>query len=112
MPAGEPEVVNATAGAIPLPAVPKAALVTGGAQRIGRALVLALAEDGFAVAVHHRRSGTAAEKLVEVIRSKGGTAVAFPADLGDEGAVKTLLPRAEHALGPIGCLVNLSLIHI
>jgi NAD(P)-dependent dehydrogenase (short-subunit alcohol dehydrogenase family) len=106
VPAGEPEVVNATTGAIPLPAVPKTALVTGGAQRIGRALALALAEDGFSVAVHHRRSGTAAEKLVEVIRSKGGTAVAVSADLGDEGAVKALLPRVEHALGPIGCLVN------
>jgi len=106
VPAGELDTVDMPTGAIPLPPVPKAALVTGGAQRIGRALVLALAEDGFAVAVHYRRSGTGAEKLVEVIRSKGGTAVAFCADLGDEGVVKTLLPRAEHALGPIGCLVN------
>ena len=106
MPTGELDAADTPSGAIPLPPVPKAALVTGGAQRIGRALVLALAEDGFAVAVHHRRSGAAAEKLVDVIRSKGGTAVAFSADLGDEGEVKTLLPRAEHALGPIGCLVN------
>jgi NAD(P)-dependent dehydrogenase (short-subunit alcohol dehydrogenase family) len=103
---GEREAFDAPTGAISLPPVPKAALVTGGAQRIGRALVLALAEDGFAVAIHHRRSGAAAEELVEVIRCKGGTAVAFGADLGDEGAVTTLLSRAEHALGPIGCLVN------
>jgi NAD(P)-dependent dehydrogenase (short-subunit alcohol dehydrogenase family) len=106
VPAGEPEAADTPTGAMPLPPVPKAALVTGGAQRIGRALALALAEDGFAVAVHHRRSGTAAEKLVEMIRSKGGAAVALAADLGDEEAVKTLLSRAEHALGPIGCLVN------
>jgi len=106
VPAGECEPADMPTGALPVLPIPKAALITGGAQRIGRALALALAEDGFAVAVHHRRSSSAAEKLVEMIRSKGGTAVALSADLGDEGAVKTLLPRAEHALGPIGCLVN------
>ena len=106
MPAGEPGPANAPTGALPVPPVSKAALVTGGARRIGRAIALALAEDGFAVAVHHRRSGTAAEKLVEMIRDKGGTAIALAADLGDEGAVRTLLPRAQQALGPIGCLVN------
>jgi len=106
VPAGEPEPADGPTGGLSVPPVPKTALVTGGARRIGRALVLALAEDGFAVAVHHHRSGTAAEKLVELIRSKGGTAAALAADLGDEGAVKALLPRAEHALGPIGCLVN------
>jgi NAD(P)-dependent dehydrogenase (short-subunit alcohol dehydrogenase family) len=69
-------------------------------------LVLALCEDGFGVAIHHRRSGAAAEKLVEMILGKGGKAIALAADLGDEDAVRTLLPRAEQALGPIGCLVN------
>ena len=106
VPGGEPEPADAPTGAIPVPSVPKAALVTGGARRIGRALVLALAEDGFAVAVHHRRSHAAAEKLVALIRNNGGTAVALGADLSDEGAVNRLLPRAEQALGPIGCLVN------
>ena len=42
-------------GALPTPPMPKSALVTGGARRIGRALVLALAEGGFAVAIHHLR---------------------------------------------------------
>ena len=102
MPAAEPDRTEAR----PAPPVPQAALVTGGAQRIGRALVLALVEDGFAVAIHFHRSRAAAENLVEVIRNKGGTAVALGADLGDETAVKKLLPLAEHALGPIGCLVN------
>ena len=106
VPAGEPAPTDAPTGAMPVPSVPKAALVTGGARRIGRALVLALAEDGFAVAVHHRRSHAVAEKLVALIRNNGGAAVALAADLGDEGAVNRLLPRAEQALGPIGCLVN------
>jgi len=86
--------------------MPKAALVTGGAQRIGRALVVALAEDGFAIAIHYNRSREAAEKLAATVRSKGGAAVALVADLADEEAVAGLLPRAERELGPIGCLVN------
>jgi NAD(P)-dependent dehydrogenase (short-subunit alcohol dehydrogenase family) len=93
-------------GALPVAPVPKAALVTGGARRIGRALALALAEDDFSVAVHYHGSREAAERLVEAIRSKGGRAVALGADLADEEEVITLLPRAERALGPIGCLVN------
>jgi NAD(P)-dependent dehydrogenase (short-subunit alcohol dehydrogenase family) len=102
VPAAEPN----PNGAMPAPPVPKAALVTGGARRIGRALALGLAEDGFAVAIHYRRSGEAAENLVESIRNRGGTAIALGADLADEAAVRSLLPLAERALGPIGCLVN------
>jgi len=110
VPAGEREPQEASpdalTGAMPVPPVPKAALVTGGARRIGRALALALAADGFAVAVHHRNSHAAAERLVAGILNNGGTAVALAADLADEGAVRELLPRAQQALGPIGCLVN------
>jgi NAD(P)-dependent dehydrogenase (short-subunit alcohol dehydrogenase family) len=93
-------------GALPAPSVPKAALVTGGGRRIGRALALALAEDGFAVAVHYHRSRKAAEGVVEAIRGRGGGALALGADLADEDAVRRLLPQAEHAFGPVGCLVN------
>ena len=93
-------------GARPSPPVPKAALVTGGGRRIGRALALALAEEGFAVAVHHRRSHTAAEAVAAAIREGGGRAVALAADLADEAAAASLLGRAEAALGAIGCLVN------
>jgi NAD(P)-dependent dehydrogenase (short-subunit alcohol dehydrogenase family) len=100
------EPANVLTGAVPVAPLPKAALVTGGAQRIGRALSLALSEDGFAVAVHHHRSCDAAECVVQEIRSQGGTAVALRADLAEESAVKALLPRAEAALGPIGCLIN------
>lgn len=101
-----PESGNELTGALPPPPVPRTALVTGGAKRVGRALSLALAEDGFAVAVHYNGSRDAAENLVELIRGNGGTAVALAADLADEEAVAALLPRAERELGPIGCLVN------
>jgi NAD(P)-dependent dehydrogenase (short-subunit alcohol dehydrogenase family) len=102
VPVGEGDL---TGGLAVLP-MPRAALVTGGAQRIGRALVLALAEDGFAVAIHYHRSREAAERLVEAVHERGGTAIALAADLADEGAVRELLPRAERELGPVGCLVN------
>ena len=87
-------------------AMPRAALVTGGGARIGRAIVEALAQDGWAVAVHHRDSGDAAEGIVAGIESGGGRAVALRADLGEEAQVETLVARASEALGPLGCLVN------
>jgi NAD(P)-dependent dehydrogenase (short-subunit alcohol dehydrogenase family) len=93
-------------GAFPSPPIPKAALVTGGGQRIGRACALALAEAGYAVAVHYNRSGKAAEKVAATIRDKAGRAVALAADLTDEEAVTALLPSAAKALEPIGVLVN------
>lgn len=102
MPAGERDLT----GGLAVPPMPKAALVTGGAQRIGRALALALAEDGYAVAIHYNRSREAAETLVAAVRERGGNAVALAADLADEGAVQELLPQAERELGPLGCLVN------
>jgi NAD(P)-dependent dehydrogenase (short-subunit alcohol dehydrogenase family) len=96
----------ARSGATPAPPLPPAALVTGGGHRIGRALALALAEAGFAVAVHYHSSGEAAEAVAARIRGAGGTAVALGADLADEAAVQGLLPQAERALGPVGVLVN------
>ena len=54
-------------GALPSRPVPPAALVTGGARRIGRALALALAEAGYAVAVHHYRSQGEADALVDEV---------------------------------------------
>jgi NAD(P)-dependent dehydrogenase (short-subunit alcohol dehydrogenase family) len=103
VPAGSDETLS---GALPTPAVPKAALVTGASQRIGRACALALAEAGFAVAVHYNSSGNAAEKLVAAIHDKGGKAVAIAADLADEGAVLALLPRVGAEFGPVGVLIN------
>jgi len=85
---------------------PKAALVTGAAHRIGRAITLGLAADGWAVAVHHHRSRDAAEALVADITRGGGRAVALACDLTREAETVGLIPAAVAALGPIGCLVN------
>ncbi len=82
------------------------ALVTGGAQRIGRKIALALAQRGWDVVVHYHQSATQAQQTVADIRQLGQRAVALQCDLQDEAALTQLLPRAALALGPVSCLVN------
>jgi len=85
---------------------PRAALVTGGAQRIGRAVAVALAQRGYAVAVQTRHSGAAAAALVAEIVAAGGRAAAVEADLADHAAVLRLVPAAAAQVGPLALLVN------
>ena len=87
-------------------APPRAALVTGGAQRIGRAVAIALAQRGFAVAVHARRSHAAAGHVVAEIAAAGGRGAVVEGDLADHDAVLRLVPAAAAALGPLTLLVN------
>ncbi|MBX9925003.1 MAG: SDR family oxidoreductase [Hyphomicrobiaceae bacterium] len=82
------------------------ALVTGGSRRVGRAISLALAADGYAVAVHYRASRAEADALVSEIVGRGGCATPVAADLMDATAVAGLIPAAAAALGPVTCLVN------
>ena len=82
------------------------ALVTGAAQRIGRAIARDLAATGWAVAVHYRESRAEAEALVGEIAKAGGHAAAFGCDLAHESEVIKLVPRAAAALGPLTLLVN------
>jgi NAD(P)-dependent dehydrogenase (short-subunit alcohol dehydrogenase family) len=84
----------------------KTALVTGGARRIGKAIVEDLAAHGFAVAIHANTSATEAEALAADIRRHGGKAAAIVADLADTASVQTLMRKAIAELGPIGLLVN------
>jgi NAD(P)-dependent dehydrogenase (short-subunit alcohol dehydrogenase family) len=86
--------------------VPRAALITGGAQRIGRAIALALAGADFAIALHCHTSVASAEATCADIRTAGGRCVMLRADLANEAQTTALLPQATAALGPIGVLVN------
>jgi NAD(P)-dependent dehydrogenase (short-subunit alcohol dehydrogenase family) len=83
-----------------------AALVTGAAKRLGRATALALADDGYDVAVHYGSSQADAEAVVAAVAKKGRRAVALAADLSHESETKTLISVATKALGPLTCLVN------
>jgi NAD(P)-dependent dehydrogenase (short-subunit alcohol dehydrogenase family) len=82
------------------------ALVTGGAQRIGRAIALALAGDGWDVAVHFGRSAAEAAATVREIAALGRRAAAFGCDLADAAAVRELPARCARELGPLACVVN------
>ncbi len=84
----------------------KVALVTGAARRIGRAIALALARDGWDIAVHFRDSESEALAVVAEIEALGRRAAALQCDLADEGAVKQLLARASAAVGAVSCVVN------
>lgn len=83
-----------------------AALVTGGARRIGRAIVLTLARAGWDVAVHHRDSEDDAARTADEARALGVKAVVVQADLSDETQVRGLVAQAAEALGPLSVLVN------
>ena len=85
---------------------PGAALVTGGARRIGRAIVLALAARGHDVAIHHRDSVEDAESLAVEVRAFGVRATVLAADLTDEAEVRGLIPAVTAVLGPLSVLVN------
>jgi len=84
-----------------------AALVTGGAKRIGREIALMLAARGWPVVVHCNRSTDDAERTAAEIRAAGGAAAVAAADLADAAATGRLIDAAAAAIGrPVGCLVN------
>lgn len=79
-------------------------LVTGGARRIGKAIVEDLASHGFPVAIHCNRSLDEGEAIVNRINDSGGNACVVQADL--EGDVRGLVKQASDRIGPIRLLVN------
>jgi NAD(P)-dependent dehydrogenase (short-subunit alcohol dehydrogenase family) len=87
-------------------APPQTALVTGGARRIGAAIVRDLASHGFAVAIHCGQSLAEANALADELRAGGSRASVVQADLADAAAVARIVPEAAAALGPVTLLVN------
>lgn len=84
-----------------------AALVTGGARRLGAALVRELADRGYAVAIHYHASEAPAEALAAELRGRGLRAATLRADLLDRRETAALVPEAAAALGqPLTVLVN------
>jgi NAD(P)-dependent dehydrogenase (short-subunit alcohol dehydrogenase family) len=81
-------------------------LITGGASGIGAATARLAAARGHKVAINYRSRDAAARAVVADITSKGGQAVALPADVSREADIKALFDAAEKALGPVTHLVN------
>ena len=89
------------------PLVGQAALVTGGAKRLGRAISLALARAGADVAVHCRQSVSEAEALVKELRGLGGGAWVVRGPLDDAAQAEELFTEAcRQAGGRLDILVN------
>lgn len=82
------------------------ALVTGGARRVGRAIVLELARAGFDIVVHYRTSQTQSEELAAQVRDQGRRAEALAADLNDPLAIRALFAEVDQRFGRIDLLVN------
>ncbi len=87
-------------------AAPQIALVTGAARRIGRAISLALAADGWQVLIHHNASSREAEELADIIERSGGRAVPLQCDLTRQDKVVELLNKASAVIGSPTCLIN------
>ena len=82
------------------------ALVTGAARRIGREIALALARDGWDIAVHYASSRDDALETVRQVDELGRRAIAVNRDLAVEAGVRSLLSECAHDLGDVTCIVN------
>jgi NAD(P)-dependent dehydrogenase (short-subunit alcohol dehydrogenase family) len=86
--------------------IPRTALITGAARRIGRAIALDLAQHGWTVALHYNRSSEDAQSAQDAIKAKDGRAMLFQANLAQESETNRLFDDVQRQLGPVGLLVN------
>jgi NAD(P)-dependent dehydrogenase (short-subunit alcohol dehydrogenase family) len=85
---------------------PRTALITGAARRIGAAMALDLAQQGFVVVVHCRRADDDAHTLISQMHGSGGKAYLVEGDLTQPEAADAVFQQARRLAGPIGLLVN------
>jgi 3-oxoacyl-[acyl-carrier protein] reductase len=84
----------------------RVALVTGGSRGIGKAIAVALAQAGAAVAINYRERAAEADAVAKVICEGGGRAAVFGADVAQRTAVQSMVQDIESGLGPVDILVN------
>ncbi len=84
----------------------RVALVTGGGRGVGRAIAVALAEDGADVAINYRRDDDAAAEAVELVERAGGKARAYAASVDDYEQDREMVELVTAEMGPVSILVN------
>ena len=84
----------------------KAALVTGGARRIGREIAMALASAGAEVTVTYRNSRSEAQETIKTIQELGGLAIAVECDVRSEESVQAAVIASVNFHGHLDLLVN------
>jgi pteridine reductase len=82
------------------------ALITGGAVRVGRGIAMALADAGYDVLIHYRRSATDAEKTKALVESKGRRSATIQGDLVDDETPAKLIDCAQQSFGRLDLLIN------
>lgn len=84
----------------------KVAVVTGSAKGLGRAIALELADSGYTVVVHYRKSRDEANKVLAQIRDKSPKSIVVSGDLRDEVAVAKIFKEIFGELRKVDVLVN------
>lgn len=85
----------------------RVALVTGGAVRVGAAIVRELHKNGASVAIHYRSSGTSADELADELNAlRGDSAKTFQADLRNTPKIARLVDAAASWHGRLDIVVN------
>ncbi len=84
----------------------KTVLVTGAAKRLGHDIALALAQDGWRVAVHYQNSKEDASRTAAECARLAGSSGLFSANLEDEAQVRELLPQVIDYFGGVDAVVN------
>jgi 3-oxoacyl-[acyl-carrier protein] reductase/pteridine reductase len=84
----------------------KTALITGGAHRVGKAMTLALAQQGANVVVNYHTSAEAAQETAAQAQALGVGALAVQCDVSDPDQVHAMVQETVRAFGGLDILVN------
>jgi len=84
----------------------KAALITGGGKRLGKAISLSLAERGYDIAIHYNHSDKEAKETANIIKDKGRQCEIFQSNLSDIKQVRSLVPSVFEVFPQCSVLVN------
>lgn len=89
----------------------RVAVVTGSSLGIGRAIALAFAAEGAAVAVDYRSHPDQAKQIVDQVKGFGGKAISVHADVSNPEDVKSLIQNAVEEFGRLDVMVNNAGVH-